>query len=126
VTLEDNVVEANFARKCGAGVFVDEAAVATIARTAVVGNRPADPGGWGGAGIYVDGASQRMTTLLIDRSVVVGNGAGGAGRGNGIFVSSRAEVTVAGSVVRDNGASSDLVIIDDTNTSIVVNRGSVW
>jgi hypothetical protein len=124
--LSQNVIVDNYAKKCGAGVLVDEGAIVTMERDAVIRNRPVHRDGWGGSGIYVDGGSQKTTKLLIDRSIVIDNAADGPGLGNGIFVASRAEVTVENSIVRNNGTTTDVEIIDDTGTSALVASRSIW
>jgi hypothetical protein len=123
--LSDNVIVDNYAKKCGAGVFVDEGAAVTMQRDVVVRNRPAHPDGWGGSGIYVDGGFQVTTRLSIDRSVVIDNAPGGAGVGNGIFVASRSTVVLDNSIVSNNGTTSDVAVVDDTRTSVLLARRSI-
>jgi hypothetical protein len=124
--LSQNVVVDNYAKKCGAGVLVDEGAIAMMDHEVVIRNRSVHRDGWGGSGIYVDGGSHKTTTLRIDRSMVVENAPDGQGSGNGIFVGSRAEVTVERSIVRDNGTKSDFQIVDESGTSFIVALHSIW
>jgi hypothetical protein len=125
VQLSDNVIADNYARKCGGGVFVDEGADVTMQRDIVTRNRPADPNGWGGSGIYVDGGSQVTSRLSIDRSIVTDNAPDGAGIGNGIFVASRSTVTVDNSIVGNNGTNGDLAVVDDSRSSVLLARRSI-
>jgi hypothetical protein len=124
--LSENIVTDNYAKKCGGGVFVDEGANVTMDRELVVRNRPAHRDGWGGSGIYVDGGSQKTTKLRIDRSTVADNAPAGPGLGNGIFVASRAEVTVEHSIFWANGMKDDFDVVDDTGTSFVAASHSIW
>jgi hypothetical protein len=124
--LSQNVIVDNYAKKCGAGVLVDEGATVTMEHEVVVRNRPVHRNGWGGSGIYVDGGSQKTTKVLIDRSVVIDNAPDGPGLGNGVFVASRAEVTVENSIVGNNGRKTDFHIVDESGTSFLVALRSIW
>ncbi|HJZ75329.1 MAG TPA: right-handed parallel beta-helix repeat-containing protein [Vicinamibacterales bacterium] len=123
--LSENVIVDNYAKKCGAGVFVDEGATATLERDLVVRNRAVHPDGWGGSGIYVDGGSEKTTTVRIDRSVVIDNARDGPGVGNGVFVASRSVVTIEHSIIGNNGTRTDLEIVDDSGTSALAASRSI-
>jgi Right handed beta helix region len=124
--LSENILTGNYAKKCGGGVFVDEGANVTMYHELVVRNRPAHRDGWGGSAIYVDGGSAKTTKLRIDRSTVADNALGGSGSGNGIFVASRAEVTVEHSIFWANGTKDDFDVVDDTGSSFVAASHSIW
>ncbi len=123
-SLSNNFVTDNYAKKCGGGIFLDEGATVTLQHEVVTGNRPADIQGWGGSGIYVDGSAAMITRVRIADSLVVDNAPNGPGVGNGLFIASRAQVTVDGSIIQNDGTKADLAIIDDTGTSFVTMSNS--
>jgi hypothetical protein len=118
-SLSDNLVSDNYAKKCGGGVFIDEGAAATLTHEKVIGNRPAHREGWGGSGVYVDGGAEAVTAARIEDSVILDNATNGPGTGNGIFVASRAQVTVSDSVIQTRGTAADVAIVDDTGSSFI-------
>jgi hypothetical protein len=118
-SLSDNLVTDNYAKKCGGGMFLDEGATVRLAHETVIGNRPVHPDGWGGAGIYVDGSANAVTTVRIEDSIILDNAPNGPGVGNGIFAASRAQVTLHECVVQRRGTTTDLAIIDETGTSFI-------
>ncbi len=119
VSMSENLIHDNYAKKCGGGVFVDDGATVTMEHDLVVQNRPPHADGWGGAGIYVDGGGEKSTHLTIKNTTVADNAPAGPGQGNGIFLASKAEVTVVGSVFFGNGMKDELAVVDDTGSSWV-------
>lgn len=125
VTFSHNVITDNYAKKCGGGVFVDDAAHVKMDHELIVRNRPAHKDGMGGSGIYVDGSSDKTTTLDIQFSTIADNAPGGPGKGNGIYVTTLAEVTVQSSIFWHNGSGDDFNV-DDTKTAFVAASYSLW
>lgn len=119
VTMSENLVTDNYAKKCGGGVFVDDGATVTIEHDLIVKNRPPHADGWGGAGIYVDGGGEKSTHLTIRYTTVADNAPAGPGQGNGLFLASKAEVTVVGSIFSRNGTKDEFAVVDDSGTSWV-------
>jgi Protein of unknown function (DUF1565)/Right handed beta helix region len=118
-SLSGNLVTDNYAKKCGGGMFLDEAATVTLTHETVIGNRPAHRDGWGGAGIYVDGSADAVTTVRIEDSVILDNAPNGPGVGNGIFAASRAHITLKNCIIQSRGTTRDLAIVDETGTSFI-------
>ncbi|NUP12173.1 MAG: DUF1565 domain-containing protein [Polyangiaceae bacterium] len=123
--LSDNLVTDNYAKKCGGGVFIDDGANVTMRHERIIKNRPAHKDGMGGSGIYVDGGGVKTTTLRIDFSTIAENAPGGPGRGNGIYATERAEVTVENSIFWNNGSTDDFNV-DDTASAFIAASYSVW
>jgi hypothetical protein len=123
-SLSGNLVTDNYAKKCGGGMFLDEAATATLTHETVIGNRPVHRDGWGGAGIDVDGSANAVTTVRIEDSVILDNAPNGPGVGNGIFAATRAHITLKDCVIQSRGTTTDLAIVDETGTSFIRVVGS--
>lgn len=117
LTMSDNRYTDNFAKKCGAGVFVDEGAHVVMDHELVFRNKAPVPEGNGGAGVYVDGGSEKISTLEIVHSTVVDNAPLGPGRGNGLYLAAKCAVTVRDSIFWGNGGD-DAAIEDPASASV--------
>ena len=118
VRLTENRITDNYAKKCGGGLFVDEAAEVQIDHELIYKNRPPHKEGWGGSGVYVDGASDRPTRVTISYSTIADNAPSGPGVGNGIFLNTLAQVTVKDSIFWSNGPKGDFANLDSKTSTL--------
>nr|QMS48158.1 putative extracellular nuclease [uncultured bacterium] len=112
--LTGNEVTGNFAPSVGAGVFIDDEAVATLDHERIHHNLC---GGatTGGVGVYVDGYDGRGSVVEIRASTIAGNDCASAQGGNALYVEGGSQVTIRDSILWGNGGD-DVLVVDDSSS----------
>jgi hypothetical protein len=104
-TLSFNDIARNTAPSAGAGVFVDDGAIATLDHELVHDN---DCPTSGGAAIYVDGYDTIGSHVTLDHVTVAGHDCQTPG-GNGLYVEVNSTATITNSIFWGNGGDDFLV-----------------
>jgi hypothetical protein len=107
-----NIWTANHAPSIGAALFVDDGAVATVDHDIFYAQDCADEGG---QGVYVDGYSNTIGSMVTLTNVTIaGNHCTNANGGGAVYVERVSHVDVISSILWDNGA--DELHTDDTSS----------
>ncbi len=113
--LTGNEITGNFAPSVGAGVFIDDRAVATLDHELIHHNVCVDDATTGGVGVYVDGYDGVGSTVEIRGSTIAGNGCRTTQGGNALYVEAGSQVTIRDSVLWGNGGD-DVLTVDPAST----------
>jgi hypothetical protein len=113
--LEGNDITGNVAPSVGAGVFIDDRAVATLDHERIHDNVCTDDVTAGGVGVYVDGYDGIGSVVEIRSSTIAGNGCRSTQGGNAIYVEAGSQVTIRDSILWGNGGD-DVLMVDPGST----------
>lgn len=112
--LTGNEVTGNFAPSVGAGVFIDDRAVATLDHERIHHNLCGDATA-GGVGVYVDGYDSVGSVVEIRGSTIAGNDCPSSQGGNALYVEAGSQVTLRDSILWGNGGD-DVLVVDDISS----------
>lgn len=108
--LAGNEITRNFAPSVGAGVFIDDRAVATLDHERIHHNSCTDDVTAGGVGVYVDGYDGIGSVVEIASSTIAANGCRTTQGGNAVYVEDGSRVTIRDSILWGNGGDDILTV----------------